>query len=91
MAISLSPAEVEAGLAYTRWLHRKLFNDMLNASRREVGLPTQPATVCLNEVGRRVFERLARDTRNPGVIRTVDGDLKAVVSALVHMKAEGAR
>lgn len=82
-----SKANLEAALAYSRWLHQAKFIEWQNTYRRELGLPTESLPVCLNSVGKRVYEdirdRLGASNLN-GAVLTSEGERAAVVAEIIH-------
>ncbi|MEZ0237680.1 MAG: hypothetical protein ACAH06_06420 [Methylophilaceae bacterium] len=87
-----SKASLEAALAYSRWLHQAEFIRWQNTYRREFGLPTETPPVCLNTVGKRVYEDIRRricvGNRN-GSVLTSEGERKAVVAEIISGLNEG--
>jgi hypothetical protein len=79
-------ANLEAALAYTRWLHLAAFIGWQNSYRRQLGLPTETPPVCLNTVGKRVYEDIRRricvGNRN-GSVLTSEGERKAVMAEII--------
>ena len=80
-------ANLEAALAYSRWLHHSEFIRWQNAYRRELGLPTESLPVCLNSVGKRVYEdvkhRLSAGNLS-GAVLTLEAERQAVVAQIVR-------
>lgn len=91
MTLRLSIDDIAAGLAYARWLHMKCFNDAMNQSRGD--LPKLQTPVCLNTVGKGVYERALRevraDTASKGIVLLGEGERKAVVQYLAELKDSG--
>lgn len=86
MNLQLSKDDIEAGLAYCRWLHMKRFTDWLNSATPS--LPKRRPPVLLNDHGKRVYERARKQipsTQNGGIL-TLDGECKAVVKLLSELK-----
>jgi len=87
-AYGLSAQDVDAGIAYARWLHHKTFNDWMNKGRAAVGMPTQPGPVCLNEKGKRVYERIRKERFKDAPILLGDSDRRAILVALLTRQEE---
>ena len=87
-----SKASLEAALAYSRWLHQAEFIRWQNAYRREFGLPTETPPVCLNTVGKRVYEDIRQricSVNRDRFVRTSEGERKAVVAEIISGLTEG--
>lgn len=84
--ITFSEADLDAALAYSRWLHMEEFTKWQNTYRREFGLPIEKPTICLNSVGKRVYERILKAVierrRVEGTVLTLEGERRAVVQEL---------
>ena len=84
---SLSKDDIDAGLAYCRWLHAKHFNAWLNKTAPD-GAAWRDAGVCLNDRGKNIYAQvLASVKRQSGSTPLAgEGERKAVVHALAAMK-----
>lgn len=90
----LNQSNLEAALAYSRWLHLAEFIKWQNRYRRGLGLPTESPPVCLNSVGKRAYERLRAEVcaRKPhGGVLLGEGERKAVVAEIVRLMNAGER
>jgi len=86
MNSNLSKDDIEAGLAYCRWLHMKRFNEWLNSAAPS--LPKRTAPVLLNDHGKRVYEHARKQLPPPagGAIRTCEAEREAIVKLLGELK-----
>lgn len=86
----LRKEDVEAGIAYGRWLHMKEFTDWRNEKFRECGVPTVSAPVCFNHVGKQVYEQVLRFVKSRqatrGTVLLADAERKAVMQYLFTLK-----
>lgn len=58
-----------------------------NRYRRELGLPTETPPVCLNTVGKRVYDEIRlglSKERKGGSVLTIEGERQAVVGWIVR-------
>lgn len=88
--IGLSADDVELGLNYCRWLHKKRFTDDLNKASSQYGLPPQEVPAFFKrERGEQIYDEVMREVkRNNGGVVLLKGDLAAVRDALIARKNE---
>lgn len=93
--MELTKAEIEAGLAYCRWLHMRAFNAWMQSERAKAGIPTghRVSTVCLNGTGERVYRQVLDRVKaeHTGGVMLKEAERKAVVRYLCDLKDGRAR
>jgi hypothetical protein len=80
--------DVEAGIAYARWLHYKTFTDWMNIGRKSVGLPIEQPPVCLNSRGQWVYEAIRKDAPTGESVLLGDQERLQILVALLERQDE---
>lgn len=88
--MNLTKSEIDAGLAYCRWLHMRAFNSWMRAEMAKIGATSRATNtvVCLNGVGERVYNQVLEVVRanHVGGVMLREGERKAVVKYLAELK-----